>query len=359
MIKPNRLNKGDKVAIVSLSSGILGEAFAKHELELGIKRLEEFGLIPIFMENSLKGIDFIKNNPEKRADDLKQAFADTEIKAIICAIGGIDTYRTLPYLLSDENFIQNVKNNPKIFLGFSDSTTNHLMLNKLGLTTFYGQSFLVDLAEFEPKMLEYSKTAFEYLFNPTINYKVEPSKYWYFDRTDYSPNAVGTLRKKCDNSKGYELLQGSGVVMGELFGGCIDVIAEFIGSSTNPSEELLEIAKHYNVFPSAEECKGKILLLESSDQKPSPEEYRYHIQKMKELGIMNNINGLIVGKPIDEVYYDEYKQILIEELNGYNFPILYNINIGHAYPHAILPLGEVVEIDATKKSLTIINSALN
>ena len=95
---------GDKVAIVSLSSGILGEPFIKHELDLGIKRLEEFGLIPVFMENSLKGIDFIKNHPEKRAEDLKQAFADNEIKAIICAIGGEDAYLTLPHLLNDEEF---------------------------------------------------------------------------------------------------------------------------------------------------------------------------------------------------------------------------------------------------------------
>ena len=62
MIKANRLKKGDKVAIVSLSSGILGEPFVKHELDLGIKRLEELELVPVFMENSMKGIDFIKNH---------------------------------------------------------------------------------------------------------------------------------------------------------------------------------------------------------------------------------------------------------------------------------------------------------
>ena len=58
------LKKGDKVAIVSLSSGILGEPFVKHEVELGIKRLKELGLIPVFMKNSLKGIhpeDFVNN----------------------------------------------------------------------------------------------------------------------------------------------------------------------------------------------------------------------------------------------------------------------------------------------------------
>ena len=69
-----KLKKGDKVAIVSLSSGILGEPFIKHELDLGIKRLEELGLIPVFMDNSLKGLDYIRENPKSRAEDLKKAF---------------------------------------------------------------------------------------------------------------------------------------------------------------------------------------------------------------------------------------------------------------------------------------------
>ena len=346
-MKPNRLKKGDKVAIVSLSSGILGEPFAKHELDLGIKRLEEFGLIPVFMDNALKGMDYIKNNPEKRADDLKQAFADNDIKAIFCAIGGNDTYRTLPYLMTDESFINNVKNNPKIFLGFSDSTTNHLMLNKLGLTTFYGQSFLVDIAEFEPDMLPYSKEAFKYLFNPTEKQEIKPSKYWYKNRTDYSPAAVGTLREKFEDNKGYELLQGSGIISGKLLGGCIDVLADFVGvSPPENQDELNDIIKDFNPFPTNEEWKNSIMLLETSELQMQPEEYRTIIKKFKELGIMNQIVGIIAAKPMDEVFYEEYKQILKEELSEFNFPILYNINIGHSYPHTILPLGETVEIHA-------------
>ena len=81
------LKKGDKVAIVSLSSGILGEKFAEHELKLGIKRLKEFGLVPVVMNNSLKGIDYLKKHPEARAKDLKQAFMDKDVKMIITAIG--------------------------------------------------------------------------------------------------------------------------------------------------------------------------------------------------------------------------------------------------------------------------------
>lgn len=357
MNKPKHLCKGDKVAIVSLSSGILGETFIKHELDLGVKRLEEMGLVPVFMPNSLKGLDFIKNHPESRANDLKEAFYNNEIKAIICAIGGEDTYRTLPYLLNDEEFKSAVKANPKIFLGFSDSTTNHLMFHKIGLNTFYGQAFLTDLAEFEPEMLPYSKNAFNYLFNPTETYEIKPSPVWYEDRTDYTPNAVGTLRIKHDNSKGYELLQGSGKVQGEILGGCIEIFGYYTDLDVGHDIDRT-ICNEFNVFPTLDEWAEKIMLIETSESKMPPENYKIAIKKFKELGIFNKINGLIVGKPIDEVYYDEYKQILKEELCDYTFPILYNINIGHAYPHAIIPFGVNAEIDADKKTLTLLESAL-
>ncbi|EFO54442.1 MccC family protein [Streptococcus infantis SK1302] len=81
------------IGIVSLSSGIIGEDFVKHEVDLGIQRLKGLGLNPIFLPHSLKGLDFIKNHPEARAEDLIQAFSDNSIDMILCAIGGDDTYR--------------------------------------------------------------------------------------------------------------------------------------------------------------------------------------------------------------------------------------------------------------------------
>lgn len=76
MNKPKALKDGDKVAIVSLSFGIMGEDFCKHELEIGIRRLKELGLEPVFMDHALKGIEYLKQNPKVRAEDLKQAFMD-------------------------------------------------------------------------------------------------------------------------------------------------------------------------------------------------------------------------------------------------------------------------------------------
>jgi muramoyltetrapeptide carboxypeptidase LdcA involved in peptidoglycan recycling len=74
MKKPDKLKYGDQVAIVSLSSGILGEDFISHEFNLGIKRLKEFGLEPVFMPNALKGVEFLKAILKQKQMILKKLF---------------------------------------------------------------------------------------------------------------------------------------------------------------------------------------------------------------------------------------------------------------------------------------------
>ena len=82
-----------KIGIVSLSSGVLGESFIKHELKIGLERLNKYGIEVEFLPNALKGMDFIKEHPESRAKDLVEAFKDDSIDMILCAIGGLDTYK--------------------------------------------------------------------------------------------------------------------------------------------------------------------------------------------------------------------------------------------------------------------------
>lgn len=357
-MNPQRVKRGDKVAIVSLSSGILGESFVKHELDLGVKRLEEMGLIPVFMNNSLKGLDYLNKHPEARAEDLKQAFKDKSIKMIISAIGGEDSYRLLPYLLSDEEFMQNVKNNPKIFTGYSDTTTTHLLLQKLGLNSFYGPAFITDFAEFEEDMLPYTKNAISYFFNPTSSLQILSSDVWYKDRTDFSPDAVGTKREAFKENRGYEVLMGSGKANGKLLGGCIEVLA-FLTGKYLPDENRTQILNKYPIFPSKDEWKDKILFFETSEKEMTPEEFKFVLNILKEEGVFDLISGLIVGKPHDEKYYSEYCDIIKEELKSYNFPVLANLNFGHSFPRMVLPYGADAEIDADNKTLTILNSAID
>lgn len=349
-MKPQCLQKGDKVAIVSLSRGLLGEPFIAHELELGVKRIEELGLVPVIMPNALKGMEYLEKHPEDRASDLKEAFKDDSIKGIITAIGGDDTFKIVPYLMEDKEFIELVKTKPKIFMGFSDTTNNHLLLNKLGLSTFYGPALITDFAELDTEMLPYTKEYIEKLFN-VEPYEIKSSPIWYEQRTDFSKDAVDTPRIAHKETHGFETLNGKGIVTGKLYGGCIESIYDMFTGERYPEEK--EVYEKYQVFASLDELKEKVLFIETCEEKMKPETLERDLLEFKNRNILSSVKGIIVGKPMDETYYDEYKEVYKKVFNDLDTPVLYNVNFGHATPRCILPYDREVEVDYNNKKILI------
>lgn len=332
------------VGIVSLSSGIIGEEFIQFEVEIGLRRLREYGLKVKFMPNALKGIDYIREHPEKRAEDLLQAFRDPEIDMILCANGGDDTFRLLPYLFGHDELREAVSQ--KVFLGFSDTTINHFMLHKVGLNTFYGQSFLADVCELGPEMLPYSRRYFEELISTGGVREIVPSDVWYGERESFTPDQVGKeLTSHPD--RGFELLQGPAVFSGKILGGCIDSMYDFFNGERHVDMPLL--CEKYGLFPALEDWRGHILLLESSEEKMPPEKYRRALEYFKEKGLFDVVSGVLVGKPMDETYVEEYKRHLIDVIGDPRLPVVCNINIGHAEPRCIIPFGVEAVVDAEKK----------
>ena len=333
-----------KIGVVSLSSGILGEDFVSHEVEIGIERLKKYVIEVEFLHNSTKGIEFLKNNPKARAKDLIDAFKDDSIDMILCAIGGDDTYRLLPYLFENNELEMAVKQ--KIFLGFSDTTINHFMLNKVGIKTFYGQAFLPDICELSNEMLPYSKHFFEELINNGKIKEIYPSDVWYNEREDFSEKAIGISMEEHHNH-GFELIRGNAKFEGKILGGCLESIFDIFDNSRY--EDSVYLCKKYEIFPSLEEWKNKILLLETSEEKPKPELFRKMILKLEEYGIFDVISGLIIGKPQNEEYYEEYKQILLDEIKNKDLSIVYNINVGHSTPRCIIPFGVNAKVDIERQ----------
>lgn len=335
------------IGIVSLSAGVLGEAFVEHELALGLRRLGAYGRKVKFMENALKGIEYLNAHPEKRAADLLQAFRDPEVDMILCAIGGDDTYRLLPYLFDGDELKQAV--GQKIFLGFSDTTVNHLMLHKVGLNTFYGQSFLSDICELSHEMLPYTEEYFRELIRTGRIREIRPSPLWYECRENYGPDQIG-VKLKAHPDRGFELLQGPAVFSGKILGGCIDTLFDFFDPGRYADSPAL--CQAYGLFPALEDWRGRILLLESSEEKMSPAAYEKALRTLKETGVFTVIQGLLIGKPIDETYYDEYKRLLVEVVDDPALPIVYNINVGHALPRCIIPFGVEATVDIGRQRIT-------
>ncbi|QVI36301.1 LD-carboxypeptidase [Lacticaseibacillus casei] len=349
MIKPPKLHQHEQVAIVSLSAGTLGEAFAAHQRELGTKRLEAMGLVPRFMPNALRGQAYLKAHPEARAADLKTAMTDPDIKGIICAIGGDDTYRIVPYLLDDPEFIEAVKNHPKIFTGFSDTTIDHLMFYQLGMTTFYGPNFLNDLAELDKQLLPYTAASFHHFFENPATTAITSSPTWYEERTDFSADQLGVPRKAHHEQHGYLTLRGHGRITGTLLGGCLDSLHDLLYPVRYSDEP--QVAEKYHLFPQS--WADKILFIETSEEKIDPTTYRQFLRHLDDHGVLQQVRAILVGKPQNETYFTEYQQVLLDVTASYQTPILYNLNFGHAYPRTILPYGLKATVDFDQRQLTI------
>lgn len=345
MIKPKRLQRGDKVAIVSLSAGIIGDDWAVHKLHIAKKRLEEdYGLKVLTMTNTLKGSQYLYEHPEARAADLMEAFQNREVKGIFCDVGGEDTIRLLPYIDFDV-----IRSNPKIFCGFSDTTSNHFMMYKAGLISYYGASVMSNIAEYV-KINDYTaKMIWDTLFEPRETLDIPSAPYWYDEddgRIWWKEENMGVLKQYHPEEVGYEVLQGTGVVEGELLGGCVDVFVEIMGTT---------------IWPTKEEWRGKIMFLETSEENMEPRHLVWLLRGLAAQGIFDVIQGLIVGKPASRKKYEPYKEALLKVIAGEQkhpeLPILYNVNFGHAEPIGILPYGVKARLDADNKTLTLLEPA--
>lgn len=342
MIQPQKLQPGDKIATISLSWG--GAGTIPHRYEAGKKQLEkEFGLQVVETRNALKSADWLYKNPKARAEDLMEALEDTSIKAIISNIGGEDSIRTLPYINP-----QIIKDNPKIFIGFSDTTVTHFCFYKAGVTSFYGTATLVGFAEnggmHDYQIADINRT----LFSSDIIGTIQPNmEGWTTEMLDWNDPKNQSVKRKLENSSGWRFLQGSGIQTGELLGGCVEIL-EFLKDTT------------YWVQP--KDWTNKIMFLETSEEKLKPANLKWILRNYAASGILHNINGLILARPYEDKYWKEYDEVLLQVITQEegltDLPIITGMDFGHTCPIFTIPYGVKGEIDSDKQTFSIIDNAL-
>jgi len=141
MIKPRTLRRGDRVAAISLSRGwpnVYPRAYQDGKRQLQ----EAFGVEVVESRHALADFQWLAAHPEARAADLMEVLKDPSIQGIVSTIGGDDSIRMLPFL--DYSVI---RQNPKVFIGYSDSTVTHFAFLKAGVTSFYGPSLMAGFDE--------------------------------------------------------------------------------------------------------------------------------------------------------------------------------------------------------------------
>ena len=346
MIKPPQLEPGAKVAAISLSWG--GPGTFPHRYQAGKQQLEaEFDLEVVETKHALAEAEWLWKNPQARADDLMEAFADPAIKAIISTIGGDDSIRILPHLDLDV-----IRSNPKILLGYSDTTITHLACFKAGLGSFYGPSFMAGFGEnggMFPYMVDSVRRS---LFSSAPIGVVEPNHNgWTVEMLDWADPENQSKKRRLNPAEGWRFLQGNGVRQGHLLGGCFEVLDWLRGTP---------------FWPESSDWENTILFLETSEDAPSPEVVMYGLRTYAALGILKNLSGILFARPGGNIPPENFKdydkailRVVADEEGLIDVPIVTNMDFGHTDPMFVIPYGVQAEINCHKQQFSILENSVS
>ena len=335
--KPAALKSGDLVAVLSPSWG--GPGQFPHIHEKGLEPLRRWGLRIREYPSTRASPEQLFADPSLRARDINDAFADPEVKAIIATIGGDDSVRLLPLL--DAAIIAA---NPKILLGYSDITTLHVFARLQGRITFYGPTIMSGFAQMDyfPELEQHVRSM---LFEPSANYEYQTFGHYCEGYEDWGdPIRAGNVRG-LTSTRGWRWLQGAEPVQGELFGGCFEV---------------LEFLKGTRFWPAADFWSGKILFLETSEEKPAPVAVQRMLRNYGTQGILDRIVALLVGRardysPAEKEELDQrVMQIIVNEVRRSDLPVVTNMDFGHTDPQFILPIGIRARVDPREQRFVLV-----
>jgi muramoyltetrapeptide carboxypeptidase LdcA involved in peptidoglycan recycling len=344
-LKPKKLEPGNKVAAISMSWG--GPGQFPHRYEAGRRQLQEaLGVTVVETPHALRAPEWLERNPRARADDLMEAFSDPSIKAIIATIGGDDSIRLLPYL-----DLEIMRSNPKIVMGYSDTTITHLACSAAGLVSFYGPAIMAGFAESGGPFGYMLDSVRKTLFSVQPIGTIEPNTTgWTVEFLDWAEPENQSRRRKLNPSPGWNYLQGRGRRRGHLIGGCLEVLDWLRGT---------------DVWPSAEVWQDAILFLETSEEAPSPTVLLRILRAFAAMGILKGLSGILFGRPGGQVppeQFDEYDEAILkvvaEEEGLSGLPIITGMDFGHTDPMFVLPYGVQAEINCDKRRFAILEGAV-
>ncbi len=313
-----------------------------HAYRDGKRQLQEgFGVQVVESRYALADIAWLAAHPEARAADLMEVLQDPSIQGIISTIGGDDSIRMLPFL--DYSVIPD---NPKVFLGYSDSTITHFAFLKAGVTSFYGPSIMGGFDEtggLPPYMAESVR---QVLFEPAPSALISPnSGGWTVASLGWDDEKRNEKRRPLQPCSGWRWLQGSGQHRGHLIGGCLEAVDWLRGTP---------------VWPEPPVWRNSILFLETSEDQPSPTAVVYMLRSLAATGALREARGILYGRPYgDESKFDAYDAAILQvlaELGLSELPLVTRMDFGHTDPKFVVPIGAKAEIDCDRQQVRLLES---
>ena len=308
-ILPYALSKGDTIGIIAPASSV-----QELEVELGIASIEARGYRVqrgkyLYASHADNG--YLAGEDALRIDDLHRMFEDPSINAIFCAGGGYGSMRLFGKL-----DIELIRANPKIFVGFSDITSLHLAIGQsANRVTFHGK-MVVGLDKLDSASTDCLWKQLESL---------EP-----FGLMPVDPERLTTLVP--------------GEVVGELAGGCLCLLAHACGSKYSP------------------DFRGKIVLIEDVGE-PIYRLDRF-LSQLINAGAFDETLGFIIGTATawEKQEADPPKSTLDALWKSFfvpmNKPTITDFPFGHIHNPLTLPLGRGAKLDATNKTVALLEASV-
>ncbi|WP_242247524.1 S66 peptidase family protein [Bacillus cereus group sp. BfR-BA-01523] len=328
MILPKALKYGDTIGIYSPSSPITYTS--PKRFERAKLYLEQKGFH--ILEGSLTGqYDYYRSGSIKeRADELNDLIRNPNVSCIMSTIGGLNSNSLLPYI-DYETF----QKNPKLMFGYSDTTALLLgIYAKTGIPTFYGPALVPSFGEFEPFVdCTYKYFADTLLTDQHLPYNINQPLFW----SDEFINWEEKTKEKDLRPNNWISVIG-GKATGRIIGGNLNTIQGIWGSPYMP---LIQ--------------DGDILFIEDSSKDAATIERSFSSLKIN--GVFDKVSGIILGK--HEQFDDcgtnrKPYEILLEVLQNQKLPFLADFDCCHTHPMITLPIGIQVAMDATNKTIQII-----
>lgn len=340
LVSPKRLQPGSTIGVIAPSAG--NANFFPHRAENAQRFLEDQGYKVKYATHALENRDYVSGDAEARASDVHEMFSDPEVSAIICTIGGNHSNQLLKYLDFDL-----IKNNPKIFLGYSDiSVLHYAFMTKAQLRTFYGPCLMTQFGE-HPKPLSYTLDLFSKAVEGTEPIgNIEASDEWTSEILDWSKKDDLTRPRKLLPSEGYSWLR-QGEASGSIIGGCVPSINHLAGTD-------------YWIDPA-----GCIFFIDIPEGHKfgaglSISELDSYFADLDNLGVFKTITGLIIGRPYNysSEQADKLAKLIESYTTGNDYPILLNANIGHTDPIITLPMGVQATLQSEENRFSIDESGV-
>jgi|SRR3989338_539161 len=331
-ILPPRLNKNKLIGVIAPADPVAGVC-PDGTIKRGYEYLKNKGF-SVTEGRSVKLLTqkHTAGTASFRVNDIHDLIKRKDVGCIMAFWGGFNTNQLLDKLDYDL-----IKQNPKIFIGYSDVTAlTTAITTKTGLVTFSGPA-VISFAKPEP--FEYTWNYFEKMcINPQDELSIEASHDYADDLYFLREDDDHRIKKNNDGIKVFAL----GKATGEILVGNLQTLLLLHGTEYLP------------------DITGKILFIEE-DETSTPAHVDRFIYQCKQLGWFNKIAGLVIGRFTEQSSFspeDSLEDILKEHLSGAKFPIFCNVDFGHSDPLITIPNGGVATIDSEKTQISFQQSVL-